>query len=226
MHVDHDTASDAFVEALDSLLVAVHGLADADVLEPSRCRGWSVGDVVVHLHLGLQEMLLGLVTPSDQEPDTDAATYWQGSVPTNDPGADDLAPVLFVRRVASAYRTPSGLIAHFDATARGVLGAVARSAPATLSFQQRTLNSGNYLATWAVEVAVHHLDLTATVDLTPPASSGLALARQTIESLAGGRLPAHWPDDHVTLVGTGRLQLNDGQREEAGPVAEHLPVLS
>lgn len=42
-----------------------------------RCRGWTVGDLIVHVYLGLQDMLLGLVAPTDAEPDTGAATYWR-----------------------------------------------------------------------------------------------------------------------------------------------------
>ena len=97
LHVDHDAARDAVADGLRALLAAVEGLDDRALLAASRCHGWSVGDVLVHLHLGLQEMLLGLVTPADADPDADAASYWTGEVPTNDPDADDLAGVRFVR---------------------------------------------------------------------------------------------------------------------------------
>lgn len=45
------------------------------LLAPSRCSGWVVGDVIVHLQLGLQEMFLGLASPTGCDPDLDAASY-------------------------------------------------------------------------------------------------------------------------------------------------------
>ena len=44
----------------------------------------TVGDVLVHVHLGLQEMLLGVVSLTDADPDTDAAIYWRSTVSNND----------------------------------------------------------------------------------------------------------------------------------------------
>jgi hypothetical protein len=59
-------------------------LDDDQSLAASRCRGWTVGDVIVHVHLGLQDMALGLLAPTNAEPDTDAANYSRAGVPTND----------------------------------------------------------------------------------------------------------------------------------------------
>jgi hypothetical protein len=91
MHVDHEVARIIFLDELDVLLEACEGLHDVDFVRASRCRGWTVGDVLVHVHLGLQDMLLGLVSPTGSPVDTDAASYWRHEVPTSDPEADALA---------------------------------------------------------------------------------------------------------------------------------------
>src|SRR3954468_23984790 len=103
MRVEHKRAQDTFLDALQVFMSAVRRLNDSKLLAPSRCRGWSVGDVVVHVHFGLQEMLLGIVAPTEDEPDTDAATYWWAETPGN---GDQLAQIRFVRLVGAAYQRP------------------------------------------------------------------------------------------------------------------------
>lgn len=67
MHVDHEVARTIFLDELDALLQVCDGLEDADFVAASRCHGWSVGDVLVHAHLGLQDMLLGDPTTHSRE---------------------------------------------------------------------------------------------------------------------------------------------------------------
>lgn len=225
MQVAHGTGRDAFLQALDALLSAVEGLEDEAILAASRCRGWTVADVLVHVHLGLQECLLGLLDPTAVAPDTDAAGYWRVELPTNDAGADALAGVRFVRLLAAAYRRPSGVVGHLRPTVQGVARAV-RSAPdGALAFQGRVLRTGDFLATWAVELAVHHLDLTRELDLPAPAPAALALARQTVEALAGEPLPTDWDDGQAVLLGTGRRPPTAAERAQVGHLPHPLPVL-
>jgi hypothetical protein len=81
-----------------------------------------------------------------------------------------------------------------------------------------------FLATWAVELAVHHLDLGYELTMAAPSSPALRLARLTIEALVNGKLPAAWADDMVVLLGSGRVRPGLSQIE-ACPLAEKLPVL-
>lgn len=83
--------------------------------------------------------------------------------------------------------------------------------------QGDVLATGDFLATWAVEHAVHHLDL--LVDDAPP-STALALARTTVEALVGEGLPTA-DDVEAVLVGSGRLPVPAGW----GDVGQRLPVL-
>lgn len=225
LHVPHVLGRVAFLDGLHALLDVASGLNDDQLLAASHCRGWTVGDVLVHVHLGLQEMLLGIVSPTDAPPDTDAAGYWRAAMPTNDAAADAVAGVRFVRLLGAAYRRPTGLVGHLRPTADGLARAGSHLPPGSVAFQGHVLPTGDFLATWAVELAVHHLDLGRELDLAPPAPAALRQARATVEALAGGPLPSTWPDEAAVLVGTGRRKLTEGEALEAGPLAAGLPVL-
>lgn len=225
LHVDHDEGRPAFLDQLRTLLEVCAGLDDDQLVAASRCRGWTAGDVLVHVHLGLQEMLLALVSPTDAPPTTDAAGYWRHEVPTNDPDASQVTQVRFVRLLGAAYRRPTGLVAHLRSTADGIATAVRALAAGNLNFQGHVMSTGDFLTTWAVELAVHHLDLGRELDLPPPAPSAALLARATIDALAGGRLPEAWPDRTAILIGTGRLRMDDDQAREVGELTGRLPVL-
>jgi hypothetical protein len=67
------------------------------------------------------------------------------------------------------------------------------------------LSGGDFLATWATELAVHHLDLNLGQELPGPDTAALRLARQTADALADRPSPADWDDEHAVLVGWSRL---------------------
>lgn len=68
-----------FSRSWTALRTAVAELADEDFAQPSGCRGWLVRDLVCHLVIDAQDVLITLVTPADAEPTRDAITYWEGS---------------------------------------------------------------------------------------------------------------------------------------------------
>jgi uncharacterized protein (TIGR03083 family) len=218
VHVEHQDGQTAFLDELAALLAAAGGLDDEQLLTESGCSGWTVGDVLVHVHLGLQEMLLGVVTPASTAPDTDAADYWRTLPP-----ADRVAQVRRLRLLGAVYQRPVGVVAHLRCTADGVASAVSMLPPRVVRFQGHALTTGDFLATWAVELAVHHLDLAHRLELPPPATTALQQARRTVEALAGGELP--WDDETTVLLGTGRRRPDHGQVRRAGPLAARLPVL-
>jgi hypothetical protein len=222
MHVPHAEASTAFLDELDLFATTVTGLDDASLVAASFCTGWTVGDVIVHVHMGLQEMLLGLVSPAASAPDTDAASYWTAALPTNDSQADRLDNVRFVRLLGAAYRRPTGLVRHLLPTVEGVRSAVTTLPARAIRFQGHVLSSGDFLTTWAVELAIHHLDLTRELPLTPPTAQSLHLTRATVETLAGAPLPPTWDDRTVALLGAGRIPPDATQTAAAGT---RLPVL-
>jgi uncharacterized protein (TIGR03083 family) len=223
MRVEHDVGRAGFLDGLQALRAVVDGFDDEQLLAASRCRGWTTGDVLVHVHLGLQEMLLGVVSPADRPPDTDAASYWRAPPPATDAGTDPVGQVQFVRLLGAAYRRPTGLVAHLRPTADALAATVTALPAGVVAFQGHAMTTGDFLATWAVELAVHHLDLGAELTLAPPAPAALTLARDTVETLAGATLP--WDDETAVLLGSGRGRPDARQAGEAGTAAGRLPVL-
>ncbi|MHA6779388.1 maleylpyruvate isomerase N-terminal domain-containing protein [Pseudonocardia saturnea] len=219
LNVDRVTAQTAFLGQLDRFAGAVEAVTDRDLLAASRCHGWAVVDVVVHVRVGLQEMLGGIGASTDRPPDRDAATYWR-DLPPPDGGSDDVDAILWTRRTASAYRRPRGALEHLRMTADTVRTAVEAMAPGAVAFQGHVLSGGDFLATWAVELAVHHLDLGRELDVGSPTAGSLRLGRATVEALAGAPFPDGWSDGLCLLAGSGRAPGYATRR-----AAATLPVL-
>ncbi|PWW67110.1 uncharacterized protein (TIGR03083 family) [Actinokineospora spheciospongiae] len=199
MRVDHADGLTAFLAALDSFDRVCESLTDERALNPSRCHGWVVADVLAHVHLGLQELLLGMQHTTGAEPTTDAADYWRATPPTTDPDAEGIDGLVFARRISAAYRRPTGLIGHLRPTLEGLARAADRLGDTAVEFQGHVLTSGDLLATWAVELAVHHLDITDE----PPAEPALRLAAATVRALVGE--PLTGSDTEIVLGGADRI---------------------
>ena len=226
MDLPHEEGKTAFLDALQRHLSSVETLDDHQLLAPTRCYGWSVVDLLVHLNLSLQEMSQDFSSTTDREPEVNAATYWLTDLPRSDPAADEVDAISFIRRVASAYRRPTGLVRHLRRTADALARAAAQVGPGALVFQDHVMTTGNYFATWAAELAVHHLDLMVALSLEGPTTASLQIARRTVESLLGSALPETWSDEEAVLVGWGRTPPTSEQRAAAGELADRLPVLS
>lgn len=69
-----------------------------------------------------------------------------------------------------------------------------------VDFQGKHMLTGDFLATWVVELVVHQLDLALDDD-----PSDLDWARQTIEAIAERVLPTELDDRSAVLVGLGRI---------------------
>jgi hypothetical protein len=182
-----------------------------------------VCDVLCHLDLGMVEILVALASPTDRPADTDFAAYWRDCCA---PGEPDLGHARWVRLVASAYARPGGLVRHLRMTTGAALRqARAAAADRRLEFQGHVIEMGDFLATWVVEAAVHHLDLTVELpDAPPPVPASLQVTRETLDALLGERPPTGWDDATYALKGTGRLPLSGEERDALGPLAERFPL--
>ncbi|HEY4024718.1 MAG TPA: maleylpyruvate isomerase N-terminal domain-containing protein [Pseudonocardiaceae bacterium] len=226
MHVEHAHGQDGYLKALQGLLDAFGQLDDRAMLAPSSCFGWNVGDVLTHVHLGLQEMLLALGIYTDVAPDTDAETYWHAFPPNHgEIDQNQLDDIQYVRRANAAYRRPADLLRHFAMTADGLLDRVPALPEVAMPFQGKVLASGDFLTIWAVELVIHHLDLQAEVTLPDPDPTALHLTRRTIEALVGGELPRDVPDRTVVLLGAGREPVTEAHSRAVGELAARLPVI-
>lgn len=210
--VELEVGRDAFVESVEAFLRAVDGFDEHALLGTSRCHGWTRLDVVVHTMAGWQEMLGGMVSRVDDEPTVDAATYWPGFAEAY--GGDPVGTVMAQRRRTAVYGRPSGACEQLRDVAGMVLRGAAGMAEGRYSWQDQVFTAGDYLAIWAVEDVIHHLDLLAD---EPAPASALGLARATVEALAGP-LPGDWETEEAVLVGTGRRPAPDA-------LSDRLPAL-
>lgn len=168
-----------FVRSWTDLLSTVAALPGEAFAVRSGCRGWSVNDLVCHLVLDAQDVLITLATPVEGIPGSgvaglassvggrptpvDAAGYWSIVPPPT--GVDPLDAL--IPRLAAAYGDPTPLQFHLDdvgqAAARAALRADAGELVVT---QDMVLPAGEFLDAYVLEWTLHHLDLLAGM---PPA---------------------------------------------------------
>ncbi|MFD8157528.1 maleylpyruvate isomerase N-terminal domain-containing protein [Streptomyces malaysiensis] len=215
---------DLFSHSWTALRTAVAELADEDFARPSGCTGWLVRDLVCHLVIDAQDVLITLVTPTDAEPTRDAVTYWE--VADAPPAGDDPLDALIVR-LAAAYEEPWLLKFHLDDVGSAAGRAADLADPALrVGTRDVVLTAGDYLSAYVLEWTLHHLDLIAHLPgaAEPPAES-LAGSRRMLEEIAGAAFPASWSDKDALLVGTGRRAPADAERAELGDLAAKLPFV-
>jgi hypothetical protein len=213
-----DDGRAACVDSIDAFLRSVETFSEYELLGASRCHGWSRLDVVTHVLAGWQEMLGGMVSVVDDEASVDAASYW--SAFATEYSTDDPVPVLMSqRRRTSAYVRPASATAQLREVAASVRRGVGCFQDRPCLWQGHIFAPGDFLAVWAVEGVVHHLDLLSDEPAPPQA---LGLARATVEALIAQPFPGVWGDEEAVLMGTGRLPVPDG----LGAMADLLPALS
>ncbi|SFI98321.1 maleylpyruvate isomerase N-terminal domain-containing protein [Amycolatopsis sacchari] len=214
---------DLFAHSWTALRGAVAGIPDEAFDRPSGCRGWLVRDVVCHLVIGAQDVLITLVTPAEGPATVDAVTYWHlVEPPTGEDELDALIP-----RLAAAYGEPRLLKFHFDDVGSAAGRAAELADPTALvGTQGQVLAVGDYLSAYVLEWTLHHLDLVAHLPSAPkPPTETLAAARTLLEKIAGTPFPDSMSDEDALLVGTGRRTPTDAEREALGGFAARLPLV-
>lgn len=213
---------DLFSRSWAALRAAVASLQDKDFAQPSGCAGWLVRDLVCHLVIDSQDVLITLVTPADTAPTRDAVTYWE--VSDTPPTGDDPLDALTVR-LAAAYEEPGLLQFHLDDVGSAAGRAAELADPnARVSTRDQVLTVGDYLSVYVLEWTLHHLDLVAHLPHVPgPPADGLAHTRATLEKIAGATFPASFSDTDVLLVGTGRRAATGAEAAALG--ALRLPIV-
>lgn len=215
---------DLFSHTWTALRTAVAGLADEDFARPSGCAGWLVRDLVCHLVIDAQDVLITLVTPAASEPTRDAVTYW--NVATEPPTGDDPLDALIVR-LAAAYEEPRLLTFHLDDVGSAAGRAAVLADPELrVETQEQVLTAGDYLSAYVLEWTLHHLDLVAYLPhVAGPPAEGLARTREMLEKIAGAAFPTSFSDEDALLVGTGRRAPTDAERAELGELAARIPFV-
>jgi len=199
-------------------------LPDEDFAKPSGCTGWLVRDLVCHLVIDAQDVLITLVTPAETEPTRNALTYW--NVTTTPPTGEDPLDALIVR-LAAAYQEPGLLKFHLDDVGSAAGRAAELADPdLRVSTQDMVLTAADYLAAYVLEWTLHHLDLIAHLpDRAQPPAEGLARSREMLGKIAGAAFPASWSDKDALLVGTGRRAPTDAEKAELGELTAKLPLV-
>ncbi len=198
--IDLTTARQACGESVHAFVAAAERLSEHELLGPSRCHGWQRLDVVVHVLAGWQEMLGGLVGRVDESPDVDAASYWPAFADVFG-GGDPVLSLMQQRRRSLVFARPADAVAQLRDVASALAHGISLVPDRPHRWQGWVFSAGDFLTIWAVEHAVHHLDLAG--DDEPP-TAALVLARRTLDALLGQPLPAPWSDTEAVLVGTGR----------------------
>ncbi|GGN57734.1 maleylpyruvate isomerase [Streptomyces albiflavescens] len=203
---------------------AVAELPDEDFARPSGCTGWLVRDLVCHLIIDAQDVLITLVTPAESEPTRDAVTYWE--VAETPPTGDDPLDALTVR-LAAAYEEPWLLKFHLDDVGSAAGRAAELADPAVrVGTRDEVLTAGDYLCAYVLEWTLHHLDLIAYLpDAAEPPAEGLARSRELLEKIAGAAFPPSFSDKDALLIGTGRRAPAVAEKAELGEVAAKLPLV-
>ncbi len=214
---------DLFSRSWAALRTAVAELPDEDFARPSGCTGWLVRDLVCHLVIDAQDVLITLVTPATGEPTHNAVTYWNvtGTPPTGDDPLDALTV-----RLAAAYEEPKLLKFHLDDVGSAAGRAAELADPEQrVGTQDMVLTAGDYLSAYVLEWTLHHLD----PDRAPPGRA--ATARREPRPLprhAGGDRRGALPR---VVVRPGRPPRRHGpppadrrRTRPAGPAGRGTPV--
>ena len=203
------------------------GLSDADLMRPSRCAGWALGDVLYHQLLDARRALRTFASPSAEPPDADDVGYWRSYSPEGEyaPGSGEAAAhARHVRIVAAAY-PPGALAWEWRETAAAACRAARACPHEAVTTQGHVLTTADFIATLVVEAAVHYLDLTVGLPAAPPPdAASLALVRRVLDGLLGTPMPGGWDDRTYALKGTGREEVTADDRAVIGALADRLPL--
>ena len=212
---------DLFSRTWTALRTAVAELKDEDFERASGCAGWLVRDLVCHLVIDAQDVLITLVTPAETAPTRNSVTYWKVVEP---PTGEDPLDALIVR-LAAAYEQPSLLKFHLDDVGSAAGRAAELADPGVrVGTQDQVLTAGDYLSAYVLEWTLHHLDLIAHLpDAADPPADGLTRTRRMLAEITGVEFPDSLSDKDVLLIGTGRRTPTDAEKDALGDLAAKLP---
>lgn len=229
---------DLFTLSWTALRNAATALPDAALDRPSGCRGWLVRNLLCHLVLGAQDVLIALATPAETAPTADALSFWTPRpIPPDGQGHDPRAALTV--RLAAAYEDPALLRGHLeDVGAAAGRAALLAHPDLPVSTHGKTLTVRDYLSAHVLEWTLHHLDLiehSGPIEGTagdggpvagPPAASSAA-SRDMVERRLRLRLPETWTDADALRIATGRRPATEAEQAELdalGPRGQMLPL--
>jgi len=226
--MDLATACDVFRAEAQALTTATSQLTAQDAARPTRCRPWTVHELLAHVRIVIAWLPGMLAAPEPPTADVSAIAYYRSDqrfAPATNATRIDLA-----RTHAAAHPTVAALVADLDVTWRRA-DTLCRNQPShrrvTTRHQDAMLLS-DFLLTRVVEIAVHGLDIADAVGrdpwLTPPAAKAVGrLLLGADRSRVGQDLG--W--DGATLIRkmTGRAALTSAESTHVEQHGIHRPAL-
>lgn len=198
------------VEAYESVGALVDRLDDAALDGPTRCTGWSVGDVLDHLTKDAHRAAQTFAAPSLGPVDRDRLTYWRDFPP----GEAAVAEPEQGRRGTARQRQ------QWAAASAAAIASAGQADPrGLLQTQGHVLTVADFLGTLVLEATVHLLDAGGS-----PRPRALTATVRTLGGLTGGPL-AGWDEVGFLLRATGRQPLSEAERTHLGDRALAFPAL-
>ena len=180
-----------FTSSWDALRRTVAQLPDDAFEAASGCRGWRTADLVQHLSLQAQELLIALATPAETPPTADSLSWWTPTTvfPTGDSDEDAL-----LARLADAQGGPVRSREHFEHVAAAAGRAALLAHPdLPVAAAERILTVRDLLGALVLEVTLHHLDLHAHLPDFALSSPHVAARRCARRGPRHGRAQAEAP---------------------------------
>ena len=207
-------------ESYDALAAVVSRLREEDAWAPTGCTGWSVRDLLWHLHADAVRGLVAAHTPAGRAPDCDAVAYWRSW--GSDPDADERNRRL-TRVEAGLHDLDALRERYLEAAAATARSVAATPAAEVVSTQGHALRVDDLASTLVVEATLHHADLVVHLDAPGPPRVGLDESRRVVEALLGRTLDG-WSTERVVMVGTGRAEPTVAERDTLAGL--DVPVFS
>jgi len=128
--------------------------------------------------------------------------------------------------MAAWYTTAEGLRRHFDDVVDMAASASRAARDGRVRLHGHVQSTEDFLAMWAVEFCLHHLDLLVGVPDRPgPRPGAVELALSTVDGLLGElQRPASWDELTYLRKATGRKPLDDADRDHLGASVSRYPV--
>jgi uncharacterized protein (TIGR03083 family) len=215
---------DALAREVGSVGQLLHTIKPKQWELPTRCPPMNVRELAAHMLRGagrIQEMLDA--GPDDAEPEKDAVTYFQFD-------ADAEASAIVKRAQEASASYPPDLARAWDVEWTKALQRARQyvNEDPVLPNVYGLIRLTEYLKTRCVEVVIHHMDLDDALGRKPhPDKEALEIVGDVLRGLLGTDLRAVGVDDvRFALVGSGRAQLNDDERQVLGPLAQKFPLFS
>jgi uncharacterized protein (TIGR03083 family) len=220
------TELDALAAECTRITTFLQTLRDADWKRPTRCAGWDVRDVVLHMTTMMEYVARTATSPFlEADPKKDRFAWWDYDIEQDK--AEGLAYI-----AEASVRFPDGsILAEWEAAVASAIPA----ARAALSSGDHVVQPGEqpillseYLATRVLEMTIHGMDARDALGLGPdPSDEGMAV---TLGILAGrlGDDPRTYGFDVADFANaaTGRRPLTDEELRRLGPLASRLPLLA